>query len=237
MGNSEELSVFGYNGSGEAHDLLEWALAGFHPDIALACSFQNPVLIHMMNEISPEARVFAIDTGRMNEETYECARAIEERFKIQIEWYFPKHDAVERLVREKGQFSFRKSLAERRECCQVRKVEPLNRALSGLKAWVTGVRREQSSNREDVCKIEQDDAHGGLLKINPLTDWSAVDVREYVDKYNLPYNSLMDQGYTSVGCEPCTRSVKSGDHPRSGRWWWELSDHKECGLHVRDWNI
>lgn len=234
---TEDYSSFGYEGSGEAEDLLRWALGRYHPGIALACSFQNPVLIHMMVSIRPDARVFAIDTGRLNEETYQCAEDIERVLGVKIEWYFPKHDAVEAMVRGKGHYSFKSDLESRRECCAIRKVEPLNRALSGLDAWITGLRREHNVTRGDAGKIEIDEAHNGIVKINPIADWSSEDVREYVKKHNLPYNSLLDMGYASIGCAPCTRAIAEGEHPRAGRWWWESAEHKECGLHVRNWNI
>ena len=229
--------AIGYEGSGEAEDVLRWALDSFHPDIALACSFQHTVLIHMMVNIRPDIRVFAIDTGRLPEETYQCAADVEKFFGIKIEWYFPQNNAVESLMREQGPLSFKKSLDARRACCAVRKVEPLNRALSGLKAWVTGVRRDQSTTREDVNKIEIDHGHGGILKICPLADWPYDRLRDYVKKHKIPYNILMQQGYASVGCACCTRAIAPDADPRSGRWWWEDEENKECGIHVRNWQI
>ncbi len=226
-----------YHGDGTAEDVLKWALGRFHPHIAIACSFQHAALIDMAVKIRPDVRVFSIDTGRLSEETYECARDFERRFGIKIEWFFPKHEAVERLTREKGVFSFKESLENRRECCGIRKVEPLNRALSGLDAWITGVRREQSITRTGAKKVQIDEAHGGIVKVNPLADWSYDDIREYVKEHKLPYNSLFERGYTSIGCACCTRAIGPGEDPRSGRWWWEHPEHKECGLHVRNWNI
>jgi phosphoadenosine phosphosulfate reductase len=227
----------GYDGGEDAESVLAWAIDRFTPNIALACSFQTVVLVHMVHRIKPDITVFAIDTGRLNEETYECARDVEQTLGIRIRWWFPKHEAVEKLVHEKGLFSFRENVDNRRECCYVRKVEPLNRALSGLDAWISGLRREQSAARGDVRKIEIDRAHGNIVKINPIADWTSTQVRDYVKRYRLPYNRLMDRGYKSIGCAPCTRPVEQGEHPRAGRWWWEHDDHRECGIHVRNWNI
>jgi len=234
---SRKTNIADYSGDGTAENLLSWAFERFHPRIAVACSFQSTVLVHMALEIRRDAKIFAIDTGRLTEETYQCAADVERRFGIKIEWYFPRHDLVEGLLREKGAFSFKESIEARKECCAIRKIEPLNRALTGLDAWVTGVRREASITRSNVGQIELDRMHGDIIKINPLAHWSTDEVRDYVKKYRLPYNSMWQQGYTSIGCECCTRPVQPGDDPRSGRWWWESSDHKECGLHVRDWSI
>jgi phosphoadenosine phosphosulfate reductase len=140
---------------------------------------------------------------------------------------------VEQLLREKGPFSFRESLANRHECCHIRKVEPLGRALAGLSGWITGLRREQSVTRADLHPIETDPVNNGLLKINPLLDWSEAQVWEYAEARNLPVNRLHRRGYPSIGCAPCTRPVQPGEHPRAGRWWWENPEHKECGLHRR----
>ncbi len=226
-----------YQGDGSAEDVLRWAIEKFDRRIVLACSFQMNALIHMVLEIRPDVTLFAIDTGRLNEETYECARDVERRYGIKIRWYFPRHVAVEGLIRNKGLFSFRESVDNRKECCYIRKVEPLNRALSEFDCWISGLRRDQSNTRQDVKQIEIDNAHGGMLKVNPIINWTTDRVRAYVKEHKIPYNRLMEQGYLSIGCAPCTRPVKDGEHPRSGRWWWESDDHAECGMHVRNWNI
>lgn len=226
-----------YQGDGSAEDVLKWAIDKYYPNIGLACSFQTTVVIHMALQVNPKVEVFALDTGRLNEETYQCADEVERYFGIKIKWYFPQHLAVEKLVREKGLYSFRESVENRRECCHVRKVEPLNRALGSLSAWISGLRREQSVTREGAKSIEIDETHGGMLKINPIVDWSTEQVRDYVKKHKLPYNPLMRQGYTSIGCQPCTRAISDGEHPRAGRWWWEHPEHKECGLHIPNWSI
>ena len=222
----------GYTGNGEPQDVLQWALTKFNPDIALSASLEHTVLIHMMQQIQPDFRVFSLDTGRLPEETYACADAAERRFKIRIEWYFPDRDGVELMVRANGVYSFRESLEARRNCCHVRKVEPLGRALTGLRAWITGLRRDEAESRRELEPVMVDESHGGILKINPLAYWTDQQVREYTQKYNLPYNRLYDQGYTSIGCACCTRPVKPGEDPRAGRWWWESPEHKECGLHL-----
>lgn len=235
--SEQSYKEFGYHGNGEAEDVLRWALEKFHPRISIACSFQHAVLIDMAVRIRPDVRIFSIDTGRLPEETYECAHDIEKHFGINIEWFLPKQEPVEEMMRKGGSFSFRKSLDARRECCGIRKVEPLNRALSTLDAWITGVRREQNVTRADARKIERDEAHGGILKINPLADWSYDDIRDYVKQRELPYNTLFEKGYTSIGCACCTRPIEPGEDARAGRWWWEDPEHKECGLHVRNWQI
>jgi phosphoadenosine phosphosulfate reductase len=216
-------------------DILRWALDRFHPRIALASSFQaeESVLIDMLFRLRGSAfRVFTLDTGRLNQETYDCMDAIRERYGIQIEVFFPDAARVESMVREHGLNLFYRSVELRRLCCGVRKVEPLGRALAGLDAWITGLRREQAVTRSGVAKIEFDSDHGGILKINPLADWTREQVWDYVRKNALPYNRLHDQGYPSIGCAPCTRAVRPGEDLRAGRWWWESPESKECGLHL-----
>ena len=215
-------------------DLLKWALGKFSSKIALASSFgaEDVVLIHMLVALDPKARIFTLDTGRLNEETYEVMDRIRQKYKISIESYFPDFKKVEVLEREKGFYSFKESVENRKECCGIRKVEPLNRALKGLGAWITGLRREQSVTRKSVEKIEMDEGHGGIFKINPLADWTNDQVWEYIKKNKVPYNPLHDLGYPSIGCAPCTRAVKPGEDARAGRWWWENPEHKECGLHL-----
>jgi phosphoadenosine phosphosulfate reductase len=219
----------------EPKEILQWSLDTFHPRIALSSSFsaEDVALIDMLSKINPKFRIFTLDTGRLNQETYSLMDRIRTRYGIQIEVYYPNTASVEKMVREHGMNLFYKSVSHRRLCCKVRKVEPLMRALSGLDAWITGLRREQSVTRTKLKKIEIDEAHRGILKINPLADWSSDQVWDYVKKNNVPYNPLYDQGYTSIGCEPCTRPIKPGEDIRAGRWWWESPEKKECGLHVR----
>ncbi|MBI5543399.1 MAG: phosphoadenylyl-sulfate reductase [Deltaproteobacteria bacterium] len=211
--------------------VLSWAAQRFAPALGLAASFsvEDSVLIDAAS--APGLTVFAIDTGRLPEETYLVAEEWRRR-GVTVRWFFPQREAVERLANEKGPFSFRWSLADRHACCAIRKVEPLGRALQGLAAWVTGLRREQSVTRASLDIVEVDEAHGGLVKLNPLAAWSAAQVWARIRERALPYSALHDKGYPSIGCAPCTRAVPSGEHPRAGRWWWESPEHKECGLHV-----
>ena len=201
--------------------------------ISIACSFsiEDVVLVDILQKHFPQVAVFAIDTGRLPEETYEVTESIRQRYGISIDWYFPQREAVEKLEREKGLFSFRESIDNRKQCCAIRKVEPLNRALNGLDGWLTGMRREQSITRAELQPLEIDEMHGGILKINPLAWWDEQKVRDYADKHRLPVNRLHHLGYPSIGCAPCTRAIKKGEDARAGRWWWEDPNHKECGLH------
>lgn len=214
--------------------VLAKALELYHPAITLACSFsiEDAAVIDMLMKIRKDARVFALDTGRLNPETYECAEQLRRRYKVQIEWLFPKNEAVEALENTKGLFSFKQSVENRKECCGIRKVEPLGRALAGMKAWITGLRREQSVTRSDLKVLEIDGSHGGIVKINPLAAWTLEDTWKYTKENFVPYNKLYDVGYASIGCAPCTRAIEPGEDQRAGRWWWENPEHKECGLHL-----
>ncbi|HEY6365797.1 MAG TPA: phosphoadenylyl-sulfate reductase [Candidatus Binatia bacterium] len=216
-------------------EIVSWALEHYNPRIGLACSFQaeESVLIDLMHRVrGADFRLFTLDTGRLNQETYDCMDAIRERYGVQVEVFFPDAEGVEHMVRENGLNLFYNSVELRKLCCGVRKVEPLNRALKDLDAWMTGLRREQAVTRADVRKIELDKDHGNIVKINPLVDWSTDDVWEYIRKNDIPYNRLHRQGYPSIGCAPCTRAVKPGEDLRAGRWWWENPNTKECGLHM-----
>ena len=152
------------------------------------------------------------------------------RYQMPIVSYFPDREAVEKLEREKGYYSFRESVENRKECCGIRKVVPLKRALSGLSAWMTGLRREQSVTRTEMQALEWDEGNG-IAKVNPLIDWSEQQTWDYIKTNNVPYNALHDSGFPSIGCAPCTRAVKPGEDVRAGRWWWENPENKECGLH------
>ena len=218
-----------------APELLRWALDTFGPRVALASSFgaEDVVLIDMLAGLSREARVFTLDTGRLPQETYDLMDRVRERYGLEIEIFFPAAEAVEAMVRRHGPNLFYRSVELRKLCCGVRKVEPLARALAGLEAWMTGLRREQAPTRQSIARVEWDAAHG-LLKLNPLADWSWDDVWTYIRRHDVPYNALHDRGYPSIGCACCTRAVAPGEDPRAGRWWWEADrGGKECGLHVR----
>jgi phosphoadenosine phosphosulfate reductase len=216
-------------------DLLAWAFDEFHPRLALACSFQaeESVLIDMVyRQRGSDFRLFTLDTGRLHQETYDCMDAIRERYGIEIEVFFPDHKLVQCMVRQHGVNLFYQAIEQRKLCCNVRKIEPLNRALTGLAAWMTGLRREQAGIRAGVPKVEIDIDHHGIFKINPLADWGHEQIWSYIREHNLPINRLHKQSYPSIGCAPCTRPIKPGEDVRAGRWWWENSDTKECGLHV-----
>lgn len=218
-----------------AQEIIKAGLDYAGDNVKLACSFsiEDIVVIDLLKRTASAISVFALDTGRLPEETYETAEAICQHYSIQIDWYFPKRESVEKLERDKGLFSFRDNIENRKECCAIRKVEPLSRALNGLDGWLTGMRREQSSTRTTLQPLERDHLHGNILKINPLTFWTEQETWEYVNKHHLPINRLQRNGYPSIGCAPCTRPVNEGDDSRSGRWWWENAEHKECGLHRR----
>lgn len=212
--------------------VLQWAAARFPGKIAFATSLgmEDQVVLDLLIEGGLEIPVFTLDTGRLFPETYDLLAATEARYGIRIQVYCPQAESVERLVAEHGVNLFRQSPQLRRECCRVRKVEPLRRALRGLSAWITGLRQEQAESRAAVEAVEWDERHG-LLKINPLADWREPQVRDYLESRQVPYNPLHDRGFVSIGCACCTRAAAPGEDPRAGRWWWESREKKECGLH------
>ena len=216
-------------------DILRIGIEAAGGPVSLACSFslEDVAIIDIAHGSGLTLGVFALDTGRLNEETYEMADALVERYNLVIDWYVPKHEEVEELERTEGLFSFRDSLDKRHACCRIRKVEPLSRALKGLSGWVTGMRRELSVTRSGLQAIEPDSLNGGIIKINPLIEWSEEQLISYTDEQRLPKNRLYSQGYRSIGCAPCTRAVQPDEDARAGRWWWENPEHKECGLHRR----
>ena len=175
--------------------------------------------------------IFTLDTGRLFYETYELIEKTNARYKTKLKVYFPEAIDIETFVAEKGMNSFYESVMNRKECCYIRKVKPLNRALGGAKVWITGLRAEQSENRKDMPLIEWD-VQWELYKFNPLINWSYDEIFDYIKKNNVPYNTLHDKGFISIGCAPCTRAIEPGEEVRAGRWWWEASQ-KECGLHVQ----
>ena len=216
-----------------AEELLSYATSTFKGRLALATSFsaEDSILTHMITLNDPETRIFTLDTGRLPEETYQVWDETEKKYMLKITAHHPSEKRVEEMLESNGPYSFRKSVALRKECCSIRKTEPLKRALKGIQAWITGLRREQSVTRKNIKKIEVDELNGGILKLNPLADWDNTQVWEYIQEHEIPYNSLHDKGYPSIGCEPCTRSVKEDEDIRTGRWWWESPETKECGLH------
>lgn len=217
-------------------EIIALAIREYEPDVAISFSgAEDVVLVDMAAKIGGRFRVFSLDTARLHPETYQFLDRVRERYNIPVEVFFPQPAAVEKLVREKGLFSFYKD--GHKECCGVRKVEPLVRALKPLRGWVTGQRRDQSpGTRAEVPVVQLDPTFGSperpLVKFNPLANWSSKQVWAYIRENEVPYNSLHDRGFTSIGCEPCTRAVNPGQHEREGRWWWEEETMKECGLHA-----
>ncbi len=217
----------------DAEEILIWAIQNYHPRLALSCSFGNPeglVLLDMMHRIEPESRVYVLDTGRLHAATYDLIDRVRDRYDKTVEVVFPEASAVESMTREHGVNLFYESIEKRKLCCHIRKVEPNRRFLAGLDAHVTGLRREQTHNRAGARKVEV--AADGMVKVNPLVDWSHDQVWSYVREHGVPVNRLHAEGFPTVGCGPCTRAVRAGEDPRAGRWWWENDDTKECGLHV-----
>jgi phosphoadenosine phosphosulfate reductase len=198
---------------------------------AFACSFgaEDMVLLDAIARHARKIEVFTLDTGRLPEETQALFETVLDKYPIAIRTYFPDASTVQAWIEQNGPNAFYKSVAQRQQCCHIRKVEPLQRALAGKKSWVTGLRREQSAVRHTLERETWDDANG-LIKINPLLDWTNDDVWDYIKVNGVSYNALHDRGYPSIGCAPCTRAVQPGEDIRAGRWWWE-STSKECGLH------
>ena len=217
-----------------AQEALQWASDQLHPRVAKASSFgaEDAVIVDMMIKINPRFRFFTLDTGRLPQETYDVMDAVRKRYGINLEVMFPDTDEVEEMVRKKGLNLFYESVENRRLCCGIRKVHPINRMLGTLDGWITGLRQDQTETRRDAKIFEVDTQHSNILKINPLVDWTWDRLWGYIRANDVPYNKLLDAGYPSIGCAPCTRAVEAGQDARSGRWWWEHDTHKECGLHM-----
>ncbi len=220
--------------SEKTHDLLVVLkqVAADHSPSAFACSFgaEDMVLVDLIAREVPAIEVFSLDTGRLPEETHALLDTVRDKYPIPVRLYFPESQAVETWIEQNGPNGFYRSVAQRLQCCEIRKVRPLQRALAGKKSWVTGLRREQSNQRQNLQVQSWDDANG-LLKFNPLLEWTNDDVWSYLKTHGVPYNALHDRGFPSIGCGPCTRAVQPGEDSRAGRWWWESSE-KECGLHL-----
>ena len=218
----------------EPQALLEWALEEFSPRIALSAAFQadDVALIDMAYKLDSGINVFTVDTGRLPRETHELIDALRAKYPgLNLHVLEPDAGQVARMVSRKGLDLMKESVENRLLCCNVRKVQPLTKHLDGLDAWITGLRRDQWATRSDIRKVEIDHDHGAIVKFNPLAEWSEEDVWDYVKEHDLPYNSLYDKGYTSIGCAPCTRAIAPGEAARAGRWWWESNAPKECGIH------
>ncbi len=206
------------------------ALEGVKIAFSSSLSWEDQVLTHVIYSQELPIRVFTLDTGRLFPETYSVIESTRQRYQKELEVYFPENQAVEQLVTQKGPISFYESLENRKECCFIRKVEPLNRALKGVDVWVTGLRADHSENRSNLELVEWDEQRQ-IVKVNPLANWSLEEVKEYIKQYNIPTNVLQDRGFVSLGCQPCTRAIGEGESFRAGRWWWEDNSKKECGLH------
>ena len=193
---------------------------------------EDQVITHMIFTNNINVKVVTLDTGRLFRDTYDVLSSTVIKYRKNINVYFPGHEDVEKMVTEKGPYSFYRSIEDRKECCNIRKVLPLNRALKGMEVWISGIRASQSNDRSQLKSIEYD-ADKNLIKYYPLFDWSLEDVEKFLKGNNVPYNSLHDKGYVSIGCEPCTRPVKKGEDFRAGRWWWENDGPKECGCHTK----
>jgi len=217
-----------------AEEILAYFLELFNGRIALSTSMgaEDQVLTDMVHKIDPSVRIFTLDTGRMFPEVYELIEKTNVTYQTTIELFFPDTYEVEKMVREKGINLFYETIENRKQCCGIRKTQPLKRALKGLDLWICGLRSDQSLTRLNTRILEWDEANR-LLKLSPLAHWTHSDVWDYIHRHDVPYNPLHDRGFPSIGCQPCTRAIKKDEDIRSGRWWWEQPENKECGLHNR----
>jgi phosphoadenosine phosphosulfate reductase len=218
----------------EPEAVLEWAIDMFSARLGISTAFQidGVVLIDMAYRLDAEIRVFSVDTGRLPPETHELIARLRDRYPgLNLELVEPDEKHVRRMVGMKGLDLFRESVENRLLCCNIRKVQPLNKHLATFDAWVTGLRRDQWATRTNIRKVEIDHDHGAIVKLNPLAEWTKDEVWDYVREQEVPYHPLYDRGYTSIGCAPCTRAIRPGEADRDGRWWWETNAPKECGIH------
>lgn len=215
-------------------EILEILIDKFGDKIAFSSSLgaEDQVLTDMIVKVRPTTKIFTLDTGRLFPETYDLIDRTCQKYNIKINIFFPNPTEVEEMVNRDGINLFYKNVENRKHCCHVRKIEPLKRAFKGLDAWICGLRRSQSITRKDINTVEWDEVNG-LIKINPLIDWTEKQVWEYIDSHNVPVNPLHKKGFPSIGCLPCTRAIFPGEDVRAGRWWWENPDTRECGLHKR----
>ncbi len=215
-------------------EVLQHFIKNFKGRIALSSSMsaEDQVLTKLVTDIDKSVKIFTLDTGRLFPETYSLIDRTNSFFGIKILIYFPDNKAVEEIVSKKGMNLFYNSIEDRKLCCKIRKIEPLKRAFKGLKVWICGLRREQSITRNEMNIIEWDNTNN-LIKLNPLINWTESQVWDYVNLHSIPYNKLHDESFPSIGCQPCTRAIKSGEDLRAGRWWWENPESKECGLHSK----
>ncbi|HKK69276.1 MAG TPA: phosphoadenylyl-sulfate reductase [Bacteroidales bacterium] len=214
--------------------VLTWFLNEYGDKVALSSSMgaEDQVLTDMVLKIKPDARIFTLDTGRLFPETYDLIDRTNKKYNTKIEVMFPDFKQVEEMVNSKGINLFYESIENRKQCCGIRKIEPLKRVFSTLDAWICGLRAGQAVTRQGIDVVEWD-GNNGLIKVNPLAKWSESDVWDYIKKHKVPYNPLHDKGFPSIGCLPCTRAIEPWEDVRAGRWWWENPESKECGLHKR----
>lgn len=232
MNNQQYNELQQQLGKGAASDLQTISdLFGGASVFSTSFSEEDQVIAHLIFSGNLNIKVFTLDTGRLFPETYSVWSRTLEQYQKPIHTFYPDAVALQQFITEKGPNSFYESVENRKSCCHIRKVEPLQRALLGHKIWITGIRAEHSSNRHDMPPLEWDDSNH-ILKYHPLLHWSTEEVKEFIRTHQIPYNSLHDKGFVSIGCAPCTRAIKPGEDFRAGRWWWEDSSKKECGLHV-----
>ena len=217
-----------------AADIIRFFISNYKDRLGFSTSLgaEDQVITQIIAGIDPAIYIFTLDTGRMFPETYDLLDLTQQRYKVRIKAYFPDQKEIEEMVNRKGINLFYESIQNRKLCCQIRKIEPLKRALEHVDFWISGLRREQSVTREGLSLIEWDSLNN-KIKINPLIDWKSEDLWDYIRQNNIPYNPLHDQGFPSIGCQPCTRAIEPGEDIRAGRWWWENPEMKECGLHKK----
>ncbi|MCK4569202.1 MAG: phosphoadenylyl-sulfate reductase [Bacteroidales bacterium] len=216
----------------QAGEILSYFVNQYGKELAFATSLgaEDQVLTYLLSQINKDVKIFTLDTGRLFPETIDLIDKTNKRYDINISVYFPDYEQLEEMVNNKGINLFYESIKNRKECCHIRKIIPMKRALKGTKAWISGLRSEQSVTRQGLTVVSWDE-NFGLVKINPLTDWTETQLWDFIKAHDIPYNELHDKGYPSIGCQPCTRAISPGDDIRGGRWWWEQAEHKECGLH------
>ena len=216
-------------------DALELLAKRFPVQVTFSTSFsfEDQLITHEILSNKVPISIFTLDTGRLFAETYSVWSSTNDRYQTKIKAYYPNQSVLEEFIHEKGPNAFYESVDNRKQCCHIRKVEPLKRALAGNAIWITGLRAEHSPDRKDLSPVEWD-ASNNIIKFHPLLHWTTEEVRKEINAHNIPYNPLHDKGFVSIGCAPCTRAIKPGEDFRAGRWWWEDSNKKECGLHVHE---
>jgi len=217
-----------------SEECIEFFTAKYPGEVIFATSLgaEDQVLTDIIRRIDKGVHFFTLDTGRLFQETYDLLDITEKKYGFKIRIFFPDALKIEEMVQNKGINLFYNSVEDRKLCCNLRKIEPLNRALSGMRVWIAGLRKDQSITRQNSGMIEWDETYR-IIKVNPLINWSAGQVWDYIRENKIPHNELHNQGYSSIGCQPCTRAIQPGDNERDGRWWWELPENRECGLHKK----